>query len=190
MAPSIILPISSSQTTQETNNPPIANLASGSFVSQLSNSAGFALSHCRPWLELLDFSAIAHPSSLSEATSRLSKNIPYFRINYLLLLSSILALSHPISLFLSFAWLFLYVLRSSDAPPLHLLGRSFSDNEILIGLISLTTFIVFLTSVGSIIITALMIGIAIVALHGSYHVPYDLFLPTEDPSISNVPGPF
>lgn len=52
-------------------------------------------------------------------------------------------------------------------------------------LIVLTTVVIFLTSVGSVLISALMIGLVIVGAHGAFRVPEDLFL-DEQESASGV----
>lgn len=44
----------------------------------------------------------------------------------------------------------------------------------------LTTVVIFLTSVGSVLISALMIGLTIVVAHGSFRVPEDLFLDDQE----------
>ncbi|KAK9118604.1 hypothetical protein Scep_016697 [Stephania cephalantha] len=101
--------------------------------------------------------SFSRPASLSDAASRLRKNLSYFRTNYAAVLAAVLALSllsHPLSLLLLLsllaAWLFLYLFRPSDAP-LVILGRAFSDRETLALLVLLTVFLVFLTSVGSLL---------------------------------------
>lgn len=73
----------------------------------------------------------------------------------------------------------MYLLRPSD-PPLVLFGRTFSDRETLLGLVVVTFLVVFLTSVGSLIISALLIGSALVCLHGALCMPEDLFLDEVD----------
>lgn len=109
-------------------------------------------------------------------------------MNYLTFLALVLAfslLSHPISLIvllsLLAAWTFLYLFRPSDQP-LVILGRTFSDRETLLGLSLLTIIVVFLTTVGSLLISALMIGFAIVCAHGAFRVPEDLFLDDQEPA--------
>ncbi|KAK9127871.1 hypothetical protein Syun_016668 [Stephania yunnanensis] len=82
--------------------------------------------------------SFSRPASLSDATSRLRKNLSYFRTNYAAVLASdprLSVLSHPLSLLLLLspplaAWLFLYLFRPSDAP-LVILGRAFFDRETL-----------------------------------------------------------
>ncbi|KAL5997786.1 PRA1 protein B3 [Asimina triloba] len=189
-----IIPVSTAQLPppSDTNVAPAAaanpSSAFRSFVLRISDSSRLALAQRRSWAELLDRSSFARPTSLSEATSRLRKNLPYYRINYLIVVASVLALSlvfHPGSLLLllilAAAWIFLYLFRPSDAPPISLFGRTFSDREIFGGLIALTIFVVFLTTVGSLIISAIMLGAALVAVHGSFHLPDDLFLDDQEP---------
>ena len=43
-----------------------------------------------------------------------------------------------------------------------------------------TIVVVFLTSVGSVIITAVLVGLAIVCAHGAFRVPEDLFLDDQE----------
>ncbi|XP_058110434.1 PRA1 family protein B1 [Magnolia sinica] len=183
-----------SQTTPSTAPPSTITTtpAFRAFLSHLSSTVRQSLSLRRPWSELLDRSAFSRPSSLSEATSRLRKNASYFRVNYAIGLASVLALSllsHPISLLtllvLLAAWLFLYLFRPSD-PPLVLFGRTFSDRETLAGLVGLTIIVVFLTSVGSLLISALLAGVAIVSAHGAFRVPEDLFLDDQEPAATGL----
>ncbi|XP_068669138.1 PRA1 family protein B3-like [Aristolochia californica] len=162
------------------------------FISRLSDSVRLALSQRRPWSELLDRTGFSRPDSLSDATARFRKNLSYFRINYLIVISSVLALSllsHPFSLLLLVvllsAWLFLYLFRPSDSPVV-ILGRQFSDRETLVGLVGLTIVVVFLTSVGSVLITASMVGFAIVAAHGAFRMPEDLFLDDQEPAAAGL----
>jgi hypothetical protein len=197
MASPPTLPISNPQTTGEsqqsttTTPTPTPFLRVRTFITRLFGYTRRALSNRRPWIELVDRNSFSRPDSLSEATSRVRKNFSYFRINYLTLLALVLAVSllyHPFTLLLLLsllaAWLFLYAYRPSDQP-LVILGRTFSDGETLIGLILLTVIVVFLTSAGSLLISAGMVGMAIVAAHGAFRVPEDLFLDDQDPSGSS-----
>lgn len=47
-----------------------------------------------------------------------------------------------------------------------------------------TVVVVFLTSVGSVLISALLVGIGIVCAHGAFRVPEDLFL--DDQEVANT----
>ncbi|KAI3890256.1 hypothetical protein MKW92_010422 [Papaver armeniacum] len=76
-------------------------------------------------------------------------------------------ITNPISLLvlggLLAAWVFLYLFRPSD-PPLVLFGRTFADRETL-GLLSVSSVVVtFLTSVRSLLISAILIGLGIIFL--------------------------
>lgn len=57
-----------------------------------------------------------------------------------------------------------------------LYGRRFSEREILGILSVLSIVIVFLTDVGSVLISSLMFGMAIICVHGAFRAPEDLFL--------------
>ncbi|KAH0887178.1 hypothetical protein HID58_063274 [Brassica napus] len=131
---------------------------------------------------------LPRPDSLTDSFSRIRKNLSYFKVNYSAIISLVLAfslLSHPFSLLvllsLLAAWIFLYLFRSSDRP-LVVFGRSFSDRETLLGLVVTTVVVVFMTSVGSLLTSALTVGVAIVCLHGTFRVPDDLFLDEQEPA--------
>ncbi|CAO2145324.1 unnamed protein product [Urochloa humidicola] len=175
--------------------------AARAFLSRLLEPTKRALSGARPWSELVDRSALSRPDTVAEATSRLRKNLAYFRVNYAAVVALSLAaalLAHPFSLAallaLLAAWCLLYILRPADAPPLAAFGRTFSDREVLGGLIASSAFVVFLTSVGSLIFSALALGAAVVCAHGAFRVPEDLFLdePAEqaagNPLLSFIAG--
>ena len=139
-----------------------------------------ALAQKRPWAELADRSQMARPESFNEAITRARKNWYYFRINYSLVLTGVVALSlifNPGPLFLLLAllagWVFLYLVRTE---PLVAFGRTFSEKEVLAGMSLFSIAMIFMTSVGSILITALIIGGALCFAHGAYRVPDDLFL--------------
>eukprot|EP00250_Pteridium_aquilinum_P006631 c16509_g1_i1 orf=204-803(-) len=154
--------------------------AARAFMARLSEGAKQALSQRRPWMELVDRTAFARPDSLSEATSRIRKNWGYFRVNYALLLTAVVAfslISNPMSLFfLCFilaAWIYMYLIR---AAPFVAFGRSFSERELFVLMAVFSVFFVFLTNVGSLLISAAMIGFAIISVHAALRVPDDLFL--------------
>ncbi|KAH6806824.1 prenylated RAB acceptor 1.B4 [Perilla frutescens var. frutescens] len=194
-----ILPISNappppSNTTAGNQQLSSSNPSVRLFISTISENIRFGLANRRPWLELADRSAFSKPESLSEATLRLRKNYNYFRTNYLTIITAVLAISlltNPFSLILLSGllagWLFLYVFRQSTDPPIVLFGRQFSDRESLLFLIVSTVVVIFLTSVGSVLVSALMIGVAIVSLHGAFRSPEDLFLDEQEPQ-GGVPG--
>ncbi|KAE8731036.1 PRA1 family protein B4 [Hibiscus syriacus] len=179
-----VLPISSAQSVE--SQPPAATPAVLSFLSHLNDSVRNGLSQRRPWAELADRSAFSKPESFSDALVRVRKNYSYFRVNYLSVIGLILAfslLSHPFSLLLLLgllcSWIFLYLFRPADQP-LVVFGRSFSDRETLGILIVFSVFVVFLTSVGSLLISALMVGVGLVCAHGAFRAPEDLFLDEQE----------
>ncbi|KAG5253439.1 hypothetical protein OIU76_020759 [Salix suchowensis] len=180
-----VLPITNPQPTTTTaagSQPPLPPHAFRAFLNNITESARNGFAQRRPFTELIDRSAFSKPESISEATTRIRKNYTYFRINYLTIISVILAfslLSNPFSLLLLVgllcSWLFLYLFRASDQP-LVISGRTFSNRETLGILIVLSVFVVFLTNVGSVIISALLVGVGIVCAHGAFRAPEDLFL--------------
>ncbi|BBH06314.1 prenylated RAB acceptor 1.B4 [Prunus dulcis] len=191
--PPPILPVSTTSTTTAgsvQSQAPIATPAFRAFLTHIAENLRNGLSQRRPWTELFDRSAFAKPESLSEATGRVRKNYSYFRVNYLATVALIVAVSlftHPFSLLvllgLLAGWLFLYLFRPSDQP-LVIFGRTFSDTQTLWGLIAFSIFVVFLTSVGSLLISALLVGAAVVFAHGAFRVPEDLFLDEQEPTAS------
>lgn len=186
-----VLPISNSQSTTTTSaqsQPPVATPAVRAFITHITDSVRNGFAQRRPWSELVDRTAFSRPESFSEAALRIRKNYTYFRVNYLSLVAVTLAfslLTNPFSLLLLLsllaAWMFLYLFRPSD-PPLVLFGRTFSERETLGILLVLSVVVVFLTSVGSVLISALMVGMAIVCAHGAFRVPDDLFLDEQEPA--------
>ncbi|GFY82070.1 prenylated RAB acceptor 1.B5 [Actinidia rufa] len=144
-------PISGNQSTAAgQSSQPIGTPAFRAFITRLSSSISRGFANRRPWLELVDRSSLVRPDSLSDAASRLRKNLSYFRVNYI--------------------------------TPLVLFGRAFSDRETLGVLIVSTVVVVFLTSVGSVLISAVLVGLAIVCVHGAFRVPEDLFLDDQEPA--------
>ncbi|KAK3022287.1 hypothetical protein RJ639_045394 [Escallonia herrerae] len=185
MSSSHKLPVSNPQTATSTTVP-FATPAIRAFLTRTSDSLRRALSRRSPWHELADPAAFSRPDSLSDAASRVRNNLSYFRINYLALLAAVLALSlllHPFSLLallcLLAAWFFLYLFRPSDQPVV-VFSRTFSDRETLGVLTLLTVVLVFLTNVGSLLISATLIGLGIVCVHGAFRAPEDLFLDVQE----------
>ncbi|XVF20383.1 hypothetical protein REPUB_Repub11eG0193800 [Reevesia pubescens] len=177
-----MLPVSTSDPNAEFK-PSITTPNLRSILTRISASVRQALSLCRPWTELIDRTAFAKPASFSDATSRVRNNFSYFRANYLTILAGVLAfslISHPFSLIIMLSlissWLFLYALRPSDQPVV-IWGRTYSDIETLAILVVLTVVVIFLTSVGSLLISGIMMGLGIV---GAFRMPEDLFLDEQE----------
>ena len=167
---------------------PLAAPAFRLFVGRLADTARRSLADRRPWTELLDRSALSRPDSLSEATSRLRRNLGYFRVNYAAVVAVSLAaslLAHPFSLLALLgvlaAWCFLYAFRPSDQPVV-LFGRTFTDRETLLRLV-VASVLAFFLSTASLIISGLLDGGAIIPTHRACRMPEDLFL--DDPSAAS-----
>uniref|UniRef100_J3M833 PRA1 family protein n=1 Tax=Oryza brachyantha TaxID=4533 RepID=J3M833_ORYBR len=170
---------------------PIATPAFRLFLNRLSESARRSLSDRRPGTGLIDRPAFPRPASLSAAPSRLRRNLAYFRVNYAAVVAFALGaslLAHPFSLLILLGllagWCFLYLFRGSDQPVV-LFGRTFSDRETLLGLVVASFVAFFFTSVASLIISGLLVGGAIVAVHGAFRMPEDLFLDDADAASGN-----
>ncbi|VFQ79527.1 unnamed protein product [Cuscuta campestris] len=181
-----VLPISTSQPAVVSDTAVGPTPAFRAFLNNIAETVRRGLSTRRPWAELVDRSAVSKPESFSDATLRVRKNYAYFRTNYLALVAVVLGVSlitNPISLIflaaLLAAWLFLYLFRASDQP-LVLFGRQFTDRETLGCLIVSTVVVIFLTSVGSVLVSALMVGVPIVCIHAAFREPEDLFLDEQE----------
>lgn len=183
-----VLPVSNQPmtTTNAQSQAPVATPAFRAFITTLTENVRNGFSQRRPWAELVDRTQFSKPESAAEAALRIRKNYAYFRINYIAMLALVLGVSlitNPFSLLMLVgllgAWLFLYLFRPSDQPLL-LFGRSFSDRETLGILIVFSAFVIFLTSVGSVLMSALLVGVALVCVHGAFRVPEDLFLDEQE----------
>merc|ERR1711990_197428 len=135
----------------------------------------------RPWNEVFDKTSFSKPANLPEATSRIRKNIHYFKINYAPVVTATLLvamLMYPKALIilsvLAFVWMYIFVIKTSA---LVISGRTFSDREKLFGMSGLTLLVVFfLTDIGGIILYALCFAVVAICVHGSLRVPDDLFI--------------
>lgn len=186
-----VLPISNPQTLSAgESQPPVATPAFRAFINNITETVRSGLSKRRPWSELVDRSAFTKPDSITDAAARIRKNYSYFRVNYMTVIAAVLGfslLTNPFSLIilvgLLAAWLFLYLFRPSD-PPLVIFGRTFSERETLGLLIVSSIVVIFLTSVGSVLISALLLGTAVVSAHGAFRTPEDLFLDEQESGAS------
>ncbi|KAI5070385.1 hypothetical protein GOP47_0014728 [Adiantum capillus-veneris] len=160
--------------------------AARAFLGRISENWQQALSQSRPWRELVDRTSFGKPDSLSDATSRIRKNVAHFRLNYALIFTAVLALtllSNPFSLFLLCgllaAWIFMFIIRTA---PLILFNRTFSEREALALMGLLSIVVIFMTNVGSVLISAAMLGAAVICVHAAFRVPDDLFLDDDVPA--------
>ncbi|KAL3130954.1 hypothetical protein ABBQ38_000277 [Trebouxia sp. C0009 RCD-2024] len=163
--------------------------------SNLKNFASNVLKERKPWTEMVDRSSFARPTNLADATGRLRKNALYFKVNYLVVILTITAVTmalYPTSLIvlgcLALAWLYLFVVRQS---PLVIGGRTFNNNEKFIGMAVISGIIIFfLTSVGTVLFTALGISCAAIGVHGALRQPDDLFTDEAESQQGGIFGLF
>lgn len=150
-------------------------------AAKLKETAATVLKQQKPWSEVFDRTALSKPENMGEALSRLKRNATYFRVNYLIIMLATTALTfvmNPMSLLVLAAllggWIYVMFLRTS---PLEIGGRTLSDREKLLGM-SAVSFITifFLTSVGAVFFSALSFSLAVIAAHGAFREPDNLFV--------------
>eukprot|EP00245_Coleochaete_scutata_P007554 TRINITY_DN23002_c0_g1_i1.p1 TRINITY_DN23002_c0_g1~~TRINITY_DN23002_c0_g1_i1.p1 ORF type:complete len:204 (-),score=33.57 TRINITY_DN23002_c0_g1_i1:624-1235(-) len=157
------------------------------FFSKAVESVKASMSQKKPWSEMVDRSSFSRPESLAEASSRLRKNLGYFRVNYAIILAGFIALFmlwNPAALgwliALGVLWGYLFMIR---VEPLVISGRTISEREKFLGMCAISLMVVFgLTSIGSVLMSGILIGAALICAHASVRVPDDLFLDDQEAS--------
>lgn len=148
---------------------------------RMRDNASVILETRKPLGEFLDHTAMSKPATLGEVTSRMQKNLSYYRTNYFILFIASMALVfilHPLSIvwlaLVTIMWGYLFLVHSG---PLTIGGREYSDREKVIGA-SIVSFVVifFLTNVATMALYGVSITMGAVALHGAFREPDDLFL--------------
>ncbi|KAL8242706.1 hypothetical protein R6Q59_013008 [Mikania micrantha] len=154
------------------------------YLSRAKESIKTGLGTRRPWKEMFNLSSINFPYNISDSFRRIKTNIGYFRMNYAIIMLSILFLSllwHPISLIvfvaLMAAWLFLYFFRDE---PLVIFHRVIDDGVVLTVLFVVTIVLLLLTDATVNILVAVLVGLVAVVAHGGLRMTEDLCIDGDD----------
>lgn len=150
-------------------------------LARLQESYRHALSQQRPWSEVTDRANFSRPENLNDGLGRVRKNLNYFYANYLTIILAVVVLSmlwKPTAILwlalLSAVWVYVFMIRTE---PIIISGRTLNDREKFLGLAVISIIIVFgLTSVGSVLISGVIIGAAAITVHAAFRIPDDLFL--------------
>ncbi|KAL6224165.1 hypothetical protein ACLB2K_003021 [Fragaria x ananassa] len=153
-------------------------------VSQAKEQIELCLGVQRPWLEMIQLQNLRPPYSLNQSIERIRTNVAFFRMNYTIIILTILFISllwHPISLLLMIvlmaAWLSLYYLHDK---PLTVLDHDIDNRFLMAALFLVTALVLFLTNVKYNIIRALSFGLAFVLVHGALREPEDVFVVDDE----------
>ncbi|KAL6955654.1 hypothetical protein U1Q18_018052 [Sarracenia purpurea var. burkii] len=154
------------------------------FLSRAKDRIRSDFSTRRPWKEMAPPSAISLPGGAIDAAARFRDNAAYFRMNYAIIVLFVLFLSllwRPISLIvfvvMMTAWFFFYFLRDE---PLVVFNRTIGDRMVLISLSVATIVILFMTHATVNIVVGLVVGMAVVAIHGALRWTDDLVWNQEE----------
>ncbi|EEF45182.1 PRA1 family protein D [Ricinus communis] len=149
------------------------------FISQFKQTTQSLNATVRPWPHFLDISSLNIPSSVPDATTRVTQNLTHFRSNYSLIILLVLFLSlvyHPLSLIAFFitliGWVFLYFAREEE--PLRVFGFEVNDFVVLVSLIAVTIFVLVWSGVWFNVAVAVAIGVGLVVLHAVLRSTDDL----------------
>lgn len=156
-------------------------------AGRMRDNANVILETKKPWAEFCDRTAMSKPGSMGDVTTRLQKNLSYYRTNYFIVFLATMAvvfLLHPLALVwvsvLTVIWCWLFLVAPG---PLTIGGREYSDREKVIGA-AVVSFVVifFLTNVATMALYGVSITLGATALHASFKEPDDLFLDNPDQS--------
>ncbi|ESQ44662.1 hypothetical protein EUTSA_v10003278mg [Eutrema salsugineum] len=147
-------------------------------ISSFKESAHSISIAARAWSEFLDLSALSFPSSVADATTRVTQNLTHFRINYSIIIYFLLAfalITRPIAILafiaVGLAWYFLYFAREES---LDIFGFSVNDGVVAVFLAGLTLFSLFITGVWLRALTTVGFGVLLVILHAAVRGTDDL----------------
>lgn len=179
-------PTSSAAVADTPSNSPLQPVITA--AARIKDVSLHVFSQRKPMSEILDRTAYSKPASFSDATSRMQKNLNYFKINYMIATMGILSafiLYHPSSLLIlsaiSAAWAYVFMIRQE---PLKIGEREVSSREKMLGMTGLSALIIFfLSSAGTYIFSGMGVALLGIGAHSAARVPDDLFI--DDASESN-----
>ncbi|KAG5567488.1 hypothetical protein RHGRI_002887 [Rhododendron griersonianum] len=175
-----------SATSSEYRSLTPGSLSNAGIFSRTLTTAQSLFTTRRPWRQLIGTlpASYSRPLTLGEATSRIKRNLNYFRVNYAMFALLVLFLSllwHPVSMIVFLvvfvAWIALYFSRDE---PFVIFNRSVDDRVVMIVLSVVTIVAVMLTGVWLNVLVSVLIGMAIVCVHAAFRDPDDLFLDEEE----------
>ncbi|XP_058192592.1 PRA1 family protein F2-like [Rhododendron vialii] len=153
------------------------------YISRAKARLKAGLATRRPWRQMFNLPSITLPSHFTNCFPRIRINLPYFRMNYAIIILLILFLSllwHPISLlvfvFMMAAWTFFYFLRDE---PLVVFNRTIGDKVVLVMLSVLTIALLLLTHATVEILSAVLVGAVVVVVHAAVRRTDDLVMDEE-----------
>jgi len=176
---SFIIMNSSSSSPPHYSSLPSSNSIPPNFISRATTPKPLSVTR-RPWEEVFALYSFTRPYSLTEATSRVKRNINHFRVNYIILILFVLFLSllwHPISIIVFLitliAWFFLYFFRDE---PIVLFGRVVDDRASAAVLAVATVVALGFTGVWVNVLVSVVVGVVVVVLHGAFRSTDDLYV--------------
>ncbi|KAG7595780.1 Prenylated rab acceptor PRA1 [Arabidopsis suecica] len=147
-------------------------------ITGIKETAQSITGAARPWGDFLDLSAFSFPSSIADATTRVTQNLTHFRINYSIILSILLGLTlitRPIAILafiaVGLAWFFLYFAREE---PLTIFGFTIDDGIVAVLLIGLSIGSLVSTGVWLRALTTVGFGVLVLILHAALRGTDDL----------------
>ncbi|CCW63152.1 unnamed protein product [Phytomonas sp. EM1] len=160
------------------NDTPLAKLKTLYHVSSVNVKNMFT--YTRPWCEFFDRSLFSFPSSISDVPFRLSRNIPHFYHNYILLsllcCSCVLLINPIFSICMLLLLLFFFHVRSlslhaDSMGRVSVLNRSFTPIQLYVILLVAALLVFFFTNGSDVIFLILIISGGVVCVHGALRQP-------------------
>ncbi|CAA7016797.1 unnamed protein product [Microthlaspi erraticum] len=137
----------------------------------------------RPWRVMFDFHSMGLPRGVSDVFSRYDKNVEYFRLNYVIVVSIIISIAvfvnlikYPIALIVYTVWIFLWICYFLRDEPNKLFGYAINDRGVSICLGLIGVPLVKLTNDMYSICLPLFTGSVLVLIHSVVRKTEDLFL--------------